>query len=369
MLSCSRSGYRGAFALMALAWTISHVFQLLLLLPSMTEDLHEFASMINATRNEAPSANNRTDGILHQAISSGNDTMAIFFNAFVPPRGVGAGPEHATEIIQEQLGQRNESSAMRNVPVYYTLIGENVSDSNIFTPNCHMLQYATSGNEELTLGSLYEFCIRNPSARVTYIHDKGSFSKRPSNTKRRRFVTKAVFSNACATMPAEMCNICSLEFSVLPTHHAPGNMWTADCSYIQKLLPPRQFASKMREMYASLETCESNLTCAIQPNSTWPDNFLGLGRHAMEVWAYSHPQVRPCVTMEEAYVGQPSLEDFKPRLIRAPKDNKIRGIGKMTAMPWFQMEGRLYQYDYIYGEKPSEDSWFWNTYQYFKLSR
>lgn len=362
-----RSGYR-AFALMALVWTISQVFQLFLLLPSMT-DLHEFASrgsMPNATTKEA-SANRTviTDKHLHKA--SGNDTIAIFFNAFVPPRGVGAGPENAIRIIKEQLGQRNES-AMRDVPVYYTLIGENVRDS-IFTHNCHMLQYVTNGNEELTLGSLYDHCVRNPSARVTYIHDKGSFSKRPANTKRRRYVTKGVLSDACATMPAETCNICSLEFSVLPTHHAPGNMWTADCSYIHKLLPPKQFASKMREMYTSLETCESNITCAIQPNATWPDNFLGLGRHAMEVWAYSHPQVRPCVTMEEAYVGKPSLEDWKPRLIKAPKDKKIRGIGEKTAMPWFQMEGRLYQYDYIYGEKPSEDSWFWNTYQYFKLSQ
>lgn len=357
------AGYR-VIALIVVAWSVSQALQLLVLLPSMDNYFSESSSYSLGALSSFLQQTMRNN-----TAATGRD--AIFFNAFVPPPGVGAGPDNAIRIIKQQLAQRN-ISVMRDVPVYYTLIGKNISTEHIFTHNCHLLQYASSGNEELTLQSLFDYCLQNPSARVTYIHDKGSFNKRRANEQRRAYTTKAVFSKACATM--EMCNICSLDFSVLPIHHAPGNMWTADCSYIQALIPPNQFMNKMNEMYASLETCASNSSCTtstaihLQPDMTWPDNYLGLGRHAMEAWAYSHPHVRPCATMEEAYMSKPSLDEWTPKLLKAPKQNTIRGIGPRTEFPWFQREGKLYQYDYLYGETPPSNSWFWGTYQHFKMT-
>lgn len=296
---------------------------------------------------------------------------AIFFNAFVPPLGVGAGPENALRIIHQQLAQRN-ISVMKHVPVYYTLIGEsNISSDKICFHDCHLLRQVPRGSEELTLESLFDYCRQNPLVRVTYIHDKGSFHKRRTNDIRRAYTTKSVFSNACANMPITMCNICSLDFAVLPTHHAPANMWTANCSYIQTLIPPLEFEAKMREMYASLEKCNhdsntNSTSChVIKPDMKWADNHLGLGRHAMEVWAYSSPHVQPCSTMKEEYMKKPSLEEWTPTILQMPKNEKIRGIGPKTDYPWFKKQGRLYQYNYLYGEEPPKDSWFWKTYQYF----
>ena len=349
--------------------------------PSLTKDLYGTASSIQfwiAVFENKPGVMNDTiphvnaTSNLSRVWNSGpkNNGRAIFFNAYVPPAGVGAGPQNAIRIIKEQLKQLNEST-IRDVPVYYTLIGDNITEQgDIFTSSCHMLQYVVKGSEELTIQSLYEYCTEYPSARVSYIHNKGSFNNHRKNEVRRRYVTKAVLSEACDTMASTMCNICSLDFAMLPLHHGPGNMWTGDCSYVGKLIPPKEFGNKLREMYASLETCDSNVTCAIQPDLTWPDNYLSLGRHAMELWAYSHPQVKPCVTMEEAFnKHKPRLQEWKPRLIKGPKFEKIRGIGKITASPWFRREGRLYQYDFLYDEKPPPESWFWNNYQYFKLER
>lgn len=292
---------------------------------------------------------------------------AIFFNAYVPPHGVGGGPENGIRIIKEQLEQRQELG-LQHVPVFYTLIGENVSArSRIFSPNCHMLKHAKNGSEELTLQSLYDYCTLNPSARVAYIHDKGSFSRNYGNEIRRKYTTKGVLSKACRSFLSTECNICSLGFSALPTNHAPGNMWSADCSYIQKLVPPMEFERKMNEMYTFLKSCDSNLTCSIQPDMTWPNNSLSLGRYAMEHWAYSHPQVRLCESMRERYPQRPPLQDWTPQLIRGPK-RIIQGIGGIWKSPWFKMEGRLYQYNYLYGSVPPDDSWFWSVYEKHKMS-
>lgn len=296
---------------------------------------------------------------------------AIYYNIYVPPPGVGSGPTNALRIVRDQMRQRSES-AMSDAPLFYTLIGHNAT--GLACENCQLLQYVPEGDEELTLQALYEHCTKHPSGRVSYIHDKGSYHENLGNERRRRFVTKGVLSEACARMPPDKCNVCVFDFNLIPNWHAGANMFTADCDYIRRLIPPKEYESRLKEMYASLESCETNglgSACVVRPNATWDDNVLSIGRYAMENWVFSHPRARPCITHHELYLTKrkgPPVNKWKPKLRIGPHQKQYRPYG-IFKEPWFTLEGRLFQFHFLYHEKPPESSWFWNFYWFHRLAK
>ena len=286
---------------------------------------------------------------------------AIFYNVFVPPPGDSIGPRNALRIIQEQLEQL-QNSYVRDAPVYYTLIGYNQTRHVFDGPNFHLLQYIEEGSEELTLQALWGYCLQHPTHRVSYIHDKGSFHQNAGNEIRRAYATKSALSEACHTMTHNRCNVCVFDFYLTPYHHGGANMWTADCNYVRKLLPPMEFDTHMKRMYASIPP-ESPL----KPQD-FGENALSIGRFAMEHWVFSHPHVRPCETLGKNFsyhkVRLLGPVDWEPQLGRRIHNVRFYGIFKE---PWYTKEGRLYQYEYLYGEKPPLGSWFWPIYNKHKL--
>ena len=297
------------------------------------------------------------DANQHRAMQKNTSNTAIFYNVFVPPLEDGIGPSNALRIIQEQL-QQLRNSYVKNAPVYYTLIGYNETRHVFDGPNFHLLQYVEKGSEELTLQALWGYCLQHPTHRVSYIHDKGSFHPGIGNEVRRAYATKSALSEACHTMPHDKCNVCVFDFYLTPYHHGGANMWTADCHYVKKLLPPKEFETHMKRMYASIPP-ESPL----KPQD-FGDNALCLGRYALEHWVLSHPHVRPCETLGKslsyAKVRKLGSYNWKPQLGRKIHNVRFYGIFKS---PWFTIEGRLYQYEYLYGEKPPVGSWFWPIYR------
>lgn len=167
----------------------------------------------------------------------------VFYNIFIPdpsrsrdsetkvPQGVIKKVQAKEEgrvfkIIQEQLQQVLDEGSYRTV--HYSLIGKNVSHSNeVFCRlglDCHRLQYAKQGFEEVTLQHLYEYCIERPHARVAYIHDKGSFHWSRRNDEKRKRATKVAVSDTCRFIPtdADECNVCAPLFFAKPHRHTPA---------------------------------------------------------------------------------------------------------------------------------------------------
>lgn len=207
----------------------------------------------------------------------------------------------------------------------------------------------------------------------------------------RRFITKGATSDDCATMPDSTCNVCSSRFSPLPHPHTSGmhmhfvssvsdnrvgfsvsalltssfftsyrfylhigNMWLANCDYIQRLIEPAEFESRMEQMglQGGYAACE------------------GRERYSLEHWVHSHPTVRPCDLYNDPsftwnYHGLPTrLVDDEFVLQKAPRFDLPVYQKKMCKK---DREGylvgtimdRLQEYEILYEEQPSQDWWGW----------
>jgi hypothetical protein len=198
----------------------------------------------------------------------------IFFNIYIPDDRDTGGVKttHSFHIVSEQLQQiassyaggfyrqGNDSvsdSLLPKVIVYYLTVGPtdllpesrmNSSDFCGAYPHfrCHHLGHHTSGFEDLTLEHLHGYCRAHPSERVVYLHNKGSFHSLAFLTDKWRYVlTLASTAKECIEPPDDKCNVCGLMWYTVFAVMVPGNMFTAKCEYVAKLLSPREeFPSK-----------------------------------------------------------------------------------------------------------------------------
>eukprot|EP00339_Tiarina_fusa_P023299 CAMPEP_0117038546 /NCGR_PEP_ID=MMETSP0472-20121206/27113_1 /TAXON_ID=693140 ORGANISM="Tiarina fusus, Strain LIS" /NCGR_SAMPLE_ID=MMETSP0472 /ASSEMBLY_ACC=CAM_ASM_000603 /LENGTH=368 /DNA_ID=CAMNT_0004748797 /DNA_START=128 /DNA_END=1233 /DNA_ORIENTATION=+ len=245
---------------------------------------------------------------------------AIFYNIYVPN---GENRERAIEIVKEQLQMKKDVSTVLNddsVPIHYTLIGDNDNNNStteeiqkVCGPNCHQLQYAKEGDEGLTLQSLFDYCTEHPDVQVTYLHNKGSFHPSERNENFREMLTKSVFSDECQIGMNELLvtqndddddddkennnntpfNICGARFASFPHFHMAGNMWTAQCSYIRTLIPPKDFVSKMDELIDHVLFSTDKTVPRPTFQQITGEFSVGRQRFAFEHWATSHPFVKP----------------------------------------------------------------------------
>lgn len=352
---------------------------------------------------------------------------AIFYNIFVPWNIANENTElrskgekdYALGVVEEQLRYYGDASDfVRTTSIHYTLIGDvNATDDvaricekatktrseydDNHRNNCHLLRSVEHGDEGLTLESLYGYCGDHPLSQVTYLHNKGSFHPSPENTAMRRMLSKAVFSDACQSMPTDKCTVCAARFSPLPHTHMSGNMWTADCSYINMLIHPLKFSSKMDEMI------EHSL--ALKDDSVFPmphRNYVdrpydyGLKRFSFEHWVGSHPKLKPCdvypdstyaygfynldttATTSPVWEKSPAMavdsdgggtstgstsstssdSGWKPILRRVPWI-PLERFWHWSFNEWFCGRGRLAQYKFLYGVYPDPESFFWSYYE------
>jgi hypothetical protein len=313
-------------------------------------------------------------------------------------------------IVQQQLAKKSSFALAADVPVYYTLIAQDNATDEIqricgeTNNTCHPLKYIEQGGEDVTLQSLWNFCKTHPTTLVTYIHNKGSFHPSKTNYKFRLMLTKGALSNECQSIttrnthsssstsssssPAELdCNICGARFAPTPHFHMTGNMWTAQCHYVNQLLPPNQFAARMDAMLEYILSHATNQNQ--QPNNDnnindkkdnnpipqpTPEHIeeewvLGLKRYAMEHWLGSHPTLKPCdVQADPAYVyGRMDLpkpvDRWHPTLQRAPwrSLSHFRKVRFPTG-EWFCGTARLVEFQFLYGQHPPSDSFVWEYY-------
>jgi hypothetical protein len=343
------------------------------------------------------------DSIRKQHSSSEKEQeRAVFYNIFIPSPSDTTGMQagrlgSALEIVWEQLEQLSLSKHAKNAPIHYTLIGHNSTDDiqNKCGPQCRLSQYAQEGDESLTLQSLWEYCQDHPSTLVTYIHNKGSFHPSEENTRLRTMLTKSVFSDQCQGISVgnehghPQCDACSARFSPFPQWRMSGNMWTAQCSYVQNLHAPRAFESKMKAVI-DFARSDNKDEAAPRPSEYMikKEWLVSSGRFALEHWIGSHPDIRPCDVYGGNYIyGYQDLPDepssWEPKLQEAPwmplgtyfktfasrnEDYKGRPSAYLKLVTsdltrnWLCGQARLLEFTLLYNKIPSVHSFFWSYY-------
>lgn len=307
-----------------------------------------------------------------------NKNRAVFYNIYIPD---GEHKQHALDIVKEQLGHKQESKYLASAPLYYTLIGNNATDEieALCLPNseCHQLRYVPEGDEGLTLQSVYEYCIKHPSTQVTYIHNKGSFHPSSANDRFRSFLNQGVFSDECQSISDSSdntCNVCASRFASFPHFHMPGNIWTAQCSYVRQLIAPAtKFRDKMEDLFEWVLFGNTNSTSSVDiPRPTFKQYTLehpvGRQRFAYEHWVGSHPYLKPCDVYSRRYThgyrDLPSaLYVWPPHLAQAPRFNMSSFLKvSMTRGEWYCGQARLLEYEYLYGLQPKPNHFLWKYY-------
>lgn len=330
--------------------------------------------------------------------------FAIFYNVYIPttPNGL----QNTARIVREQIERVSKSYAASQthpVQLYYNTVSTNSSLGqqvvNLMKQECAIEDSASKrraidcrhgnhfreGHEEVTLQCLQEYCGQHPSQRVVYLHSKGSHTHDRKNEWWRRHMTSAVTNEQCLHPPSRHtdCNVCGLVFFAMPGFMFRGNMWTAQCQYVNQLIRPgRDWQQKLQEV-SDLAHAYANeqhrFHFMIQADTG--DNF-GLQRYANEHWIGAHPTLRPCelsggrTKMHKTgwFTGHPQPQrDFnltsspsKP-LNSAHYDwvnlreirRNILNTETLGRRSFFLLPGRVFQWKHLYHQVPSPDSWTW----------
>jgi len=191
------------------------------------------------------------------------------------------------------------------------------------------------------------------------------------------------------------CNTCSTQFQGFPAYY-PGNMWVADCDYIDDLIPPVDFEPRKKQITELMVEATHKVVPGNKIDNRWIMSFddgttlrfhnasrwqterpswIGMGHYAMEHWLGSHPGLKPCDVFSPKdgvpTFGYDDLDEknvyankLTPKLETAPGLTfKEQWDQKYGLHPWYRRGGRRYEYNYLYGGQPDKSSWFlkyWN---------
>ena len=353
----------------------------------------------------------------------GNE-MVIFYNVFVPKREEQR--DMAMAIVEEQLQQVGNSTAVRSSPtwndeetanattgskkggspqynstiIYYNTIRGHLNTSfmdRVCRANnlkCYHLGHFDEAFESVTHDDIRQFCVMKTSSsgnttnitndennnsnksniNVVYMHNKGSFHPIESNTHQRRSMTLAVMSQEChGALESDMCNTCGMVFSPWKAPFFPGNFWTAQCDYVNRLLTPTQFRNRNRMNVRAAKTMKrrGKLTFDLMP--TIPETF-GTNRYSDEFWVGSHPSIRACDVVSARIYGRWLREDLSPKDIdlqlsprmpnwqlEGPKIlSKISHTATERFKEYFLLAGYIMRWFRLYDHCPPNDSWVWS---------
>lgn len=285
-------------------------------------------------------------------VENGTSPISVFYNVYTNSEAV----DNAKRIVNEQM-----SNVRPEHRVFIRSIGVQFQ-----VDNATHVQHNDEGWEVETLKLLWDHCVDPKHERdtVVYIHNKGSFHPSNKNDLLRRLLTRAALSEDCANMPPS-CNVCSFRMSPLPHPHTPGNMWSAKCNYVKKLINPVDFEQKMTQFYHARKLKEEGL----RPFE------IGTDRYAAEHWVHSHPTISACDLSTSDFVwgysGLPQME-HEMKLMQAPRYDRDAFLVntrssywnpiKNRKKRWFHVDHRLDEYKFLYNETPLQ-TWFgWTFY-------
>ena len=337
-------------------------------------------------------------------------SIVVFYNLFIP---YGDGVTNAINVIKDQISQ--VSYALYNLEqvhnnnfekekskgiLYYNLIGNNdaypqskmheLCTSLHPRLQCIQLQHYNNATESVTLTDLYDYCHsphimmqQNSSltttTRVAYLHSKGSFHDHGKQTPWRRELTNSSLHTKCLHPPNEECDVCGAQYYIMFASMFPGNMWTATCSYIQKLLPPIVNGEYWTRKESAIKQFLLLQSEGILKNTLgWhQDVFYGLDRYIWEHWIGSHPTLVPCemhtpaIGFWDMVEGRVTPQHYEwgmgPRrtmIFDIPNKRKdwLSKNNTINFRQFYYLAGNMIKWVTLYDMVPPQDSWVWNTY-------
>jgi hypothetical protein len=321
--------------------------------------------------------------------------FAIFYNVFVPSDQGEKGVANSLRIVQEQLRQVGSSyaaSLQKQPTIFYNTLGKRdgieaidmqiiCHDNNL---TCTHMEHYDEGFEQVTLQKVHDFCSIHKDHRVVYLHTKGAYHTRPVNEGWRRHMTAAATSTDCLAPPNNTCNLCGWVYYPFWASFMPGNIWTAQCSYIQQLLPPKEYEQKQRHLVKEILIMRvlESFSMRMFPRkdgSNLKMDLYGLNRYADEHWVGSHPAVVPCDVAGSVDLAvlwsnqQQQQQQTRSNFSMAPREavdakwltsrphntQSILKKEKNRIQEYYFLGGRLFLWIGLYNQVPSESSWVW----------
>ena len=272
----------------------------------------------------------------HKSPIPNNGSLFGFYNMFE------SDADNFNRITQEQI-KFIDASNLPFKSISYTYFGPR---ANTYLVPSHKPYWTRSeksnltGNEGVTLQTLYEHCLDHQNDQVIYFHSKGTYHNNHENDILRQNLMKAL--SACYSTKALHTNdICGLRMSPLPYSQYSGNMWLASCQYIVKLIPPSKFEAAMNAV--SIPSC--------------PDWISGQNRYAYEHWVVSHPSVTASDVLPSsepyawAYKNLPNPVAWIPHLSTFPRPDLSLQLPHAEVVHCSFRSRRTKQYEFLYGRQ------------------
>jgi hypothetical protein len=165
-------------------------------------------------------------------------------------------------------------------------------------------------------------------------------------------------------------------FQPLPALHFPGNMWIAQCAYVNRLLSPEEYHIQRRPIDRWMEE-QANRSTVFFPLEA---HYTGRRRYESEHWLGSHPDLIPCDISQRSanlYYWLQTDRNFEEEFVggMAPRHGWQNGDWIWYSYVWhnatlfrdvvarvqdvFLLRGVLFRFWSLYGSIPATDSWIW----------
>jgi hypothetical protein len=164
----------------------------------------------------------------------------------------------------------------------------------------------------------------------------------------------------------------------------PGHFFVAQCSYIRRLLPPKEYMNKLRELL------QISYLSGLFNYTLYPIDELHIGwdRYGLEHWIASHPSLQACdlspaPNIKAWHLLFPTVLDYMAYDMKqfqwslAPRykyddmefhiHNRVERMALLSneaqrRKEWFLLPGILFRHFHLYGHVPPHDSWYWDWY-------
>ncbi|KAL7545393.1 hypothetical protein ACHAWF_008742 [Thalassiosira exigua] len=376
-------------------------------------------AMVRASRPRFHSAfaGNATSIAFEDGSSSGSDPLrATFYQIEFPP----GEEKKALGVVKSQfdafsMGRYDDATSAfdrtQKLSLYYAVAGGGARELDAVAKLCedksHALECRRLGayDEEASgesLRHLHAYCRAHPTRDATYLSNRlPGYERGGFDAAKLGEIATAMTSKLClppggsargASGDAGRCNVCGTEFYPLPFPHFVGNAFSASCSHVRDLLPPPEFEAQMNDVAGDALLSEMEGRHAARLAQFTPRN-LGSYQHAVEHWAGSHPDLRPCDVaplpsaeeVKETTSEGRTTRGFEEKMLDRMKTYSRGSAPRREGAPhglladegevhfrknkrglalreWYYLAGNVARWLGLYGKVPADDGWAWQWY-------
>ncbi|GKY94834.1 hypothetical protein MPSEU_000448600 [Mayamaea pseudoterrestris] len=294
---------------------------------------------------------------------------------------------YASRIVAEQL----EQIALSTVQVvYYNTQGpmehELIANTSMIQAICERfdLRCYSKGHVTSKAATLQQILDDEDHTAqiVSYIHSnpRVTNSELPVNRGLRNILTKSALSQECMSalqqQPYDQCNVCGLQFATDHALHFKGDMWTATCAYVRKLISPNEFHESLQRVVK--DVLVKRLRGDVKTN-LYPEDRVKLENEAstMEQWIGSHPDLMPCdlgpsgvefsnylrVTYQtEDLVWRQAPRQSAHDMLSGSPNKMVLERTEYRLREFYFLPGHLLKWRGLYSALPGPDSFVWDVF-------